>query len=158
MNPIYLEYKIIDNNISYYIIYVFIYNLSLKLVTIYVVNPNTHIILNYNVSLEPQEIFSNITGNQTFYNLNGNKILAYRSKNLIVAYNGLILKKVTKNTVECLVSANYPGIGNYPFPNLNSLAKISIFTKSVKILISGLLLTFTLSLILWTKVRQDVKS
>jgi len=75
MTPVFLEYKVIDDNITYYIIYIFIYNLSLKLVTMYTINPNSHTILSYNVSLEPQQIFSNITGISTYYIWMGKRFL-----------------------------------------------------------------------------------
>ncbi|WP_338603702.1 hypothetical protein V6M85_04875 [Sulfolobus tengchongensis] len=158
MTPIFLEYKVIHDNISYYIIYVFLYNSSLKLVTMYIVNPNSHIILNYNVSLEPQQIFSDTTGIPTYYNLNGNKILAYSNNNnsLIVAFNGLILKKADNQSVICLVSANYPGISNNSFPNLYTLAKISVFDSNPKILLVGAILSIAFSVIMGiTVVRYD---
>ncbi|QGA53476.1 hypothetical protein GFS03_02165 [Sulfolobus sp. E5-1-F] len=156
MNPIFLEYKVIHDNITYYIIYVFISNLSLKLVTMYVINPDSHSILSYNVSLEPQQIFSNITGLSTYYSLNGKKILAYESYNgsIIVAYNGLILKKVSNNSIRYLVAANYPGIDNSKFPSLYKLAKISIFDSNIRVLILGVLLTILLFFILKVMVER----
>ncbi|BAB67630.1 hypothetical protein [Sulfurisphaera tokodaii] len=155
MTPIFLEYRVIDHNITFYIIYVFINNLTLKFVTMYVINPNSHTILIYNVSLEPQQIFSNISGNITYYTLNGHKILAYNSRNLIVAKNGLILKeKINNNSLSCLVSANFPGIANDSFPNLYKLADIHIFNKKSKFIITGVLFTFATSLLLVKMVRK----
>ncbi|ACP34276.1 hypothetical protein [Saccharolobus islandicus] len=150
MTPVFLEYKVIHDNITYYIIYIFIYNLSLKLVTMYTINPNSHTILSYNVSLEPQQIFSNITGISTYYSLDGKKILAYENNNgsIIVAYNGLILKKVSNNSVRYLIAANYPGIDNSKFPNLYKLAKISIFDTNIRVLVLGVLLTILSSFVL----------
>ncbi|AOL16978.1 hypothetical protein BFU36_09955 [Sulfolobus sp. A20] len=148
MNPFFLEYKVIDNNITYYIIYVFISNISLKIVSVYVINPYSHTILNYNASIEPEQIFSNVSGNAIYYHLNGNKILAYSSDNgkIIVAYNGLILKKENYNSIMCLVSAHYPGISNSTFPNLDKLAGISLFNNSYTVLGSVMALLFSLIL------------
>ncbi|QIW25273.1 hypothetical protein EWF20_14685 [Sulfolobus sp. S-194] len=155
MTPIFLEYKVIDHNITYYIIYVFIYNLSLKLVTMYTINPSSHTILNYNVSLEPEQIFSNISGNITYYTLNRHKILAYNSRNLIVAKNGLILKeKINNDSFSCLVNANFPGIANDSFPNLYKLADIHIFNKKLKFIITGVIFTFVTSILLGKMVRK----
>ncbi|MCH4815369.1 MAG: hypothetical protein QXY87_06620 [Saccharolobus sp.] len=156
MTPVFLEYKIIQDNITYYIIYVFIYNLSLKLVTMYVIYPDSHAILSYNVSLVPEQIFSNVTGLTTYYSLNGKKIFAYEDYNgsIIVAYNGLILKKASNNSVRYLIAANYPGIDNSKFPSLYKLAKISIFDSNIRVLVLGVLLTILSSLILKTMVSR----
>ncbi|MEM0064944.1 hypothetical protein [Saccharolobus sp.] len=158
MQPLFLEYKVISDNVTYYIIYVFISNISLKLVTMYVINPNNNIILSYNVSLEPQQIFSNVSGKQIYYNLSNNEIIAYETNNLIVAYNGIILKKINNNSITYLIAANYPGISNDKFPNLDELAKIYLFNNNIDYIVIGILLSIILGIIIGNEVRQYAKS
>lgn len=154
-HPLFLMYKVIvtSSNLTLYYIYVFGSNLTLSHVMLYIVNPSIHTVLNYSVAIPSQLIFFNTTTGQsaslTAFNISGQFIQAFDINGTLVAKNGVILYSSTPQEVRILVSANFPGIAEDPFPNLKSLSGFHFFSRNIGIYLLGLMIGFSTFLTIW---------